>query len=198
MRKMIILPGNSGPANKYPDPARFPADAAGKHKADPADYPAWPDGALDWDSALAYARLLSFEPVPVKIPGQPQSDHSPQTTKALELFKDVSVTGLYGFSGGGYNVYWILYFLLSNEPQNLNRIDQVTVIGAPQRDKSEYTKEKFNRLLGKKAAPARWDLDYLADAQPDSPGVPKGVSAHMFGPRVLLLQAQKQHSGSSP
>jgi hypothetical protein len=84
------------------------------------------------------------------------------------LFKDISVTGLYGFSGGGYNVYWVLHYLLSNEPQNLNRIDQVTVTGAPKRDKSEYTKEKFSSLLGKKVAPTRRDLDYLADAQPEA------------------------------
>jgi hypothetical protein len=203
MRKMVILPGNSGPANKYPDPAKFPANPAGKHKADPDDYPAWPDGALDWDSALDYAHLLRFDPVPVKIPGQPQSHSSPQTTQALtEFHKDVvSVTGFYGFSGGGYNVYWFLDYLLLNEPENLYHIEQVTVIGAPKRHKSEYTKETFNlRLgkLGKKVAPARWDLDYLADAQSDSPGVPKDVSAHMFGPRVLLLQAQKQQSGTPP
>src|SRR6266436_8302465 len=71
---MLILRGNSAPKGKYPD----------EH----GNYPAWPNGALHVSSATKYARLMHFEPVVLDIPGQPQSETSPQATEALKRFLD--------------------------------------------------------------------------------------------------------------
>jgi hypothetical protein len=63
-------------------------------------------------------------------PGQPRSETSPQATAALTMFLgDESVAAFYGFSGGGYNLRYILLSLAKNYPEALHRIDLVVVFG---------------------------------------------------------------------
>src|SRR5712671_4320640 len=100
--KMLILRGNSAEAGTYPD--------------EQGNNIAWPAGALHVWAASEYARRNGYEPVLLDIPGQPQSETSPQATEALKRFLDAnqSVTAFYGFSGGGYNLWWILLSLAKN------------------------------------------------------------------------------------
>jgi hypothetical protein len=181
-RKMVILRGNSAPAGSYPD-------EQGKTIA-------WPIGALHVWAASEYARRLGYQAVVLPVPGQPQSQSSPQAKAALKAFledKDQAVTAFYGFSGGGYNLRHILDYLVANKPETLHCIDLVVVLGAPKQLKSEYESSKYNALVKKKPAnwkPARWDVVYKTNppksALPDY--VPKDTETHMFGPDALLAE----------
>jgi hypothetical protein len=106
---------------------------------------------------------------------------SPQTVMALqEYYKDVDVAALYGFSGGGYNVYWILQDLKDSE-HALKRLKLVVVLGAPETPQSSYEASKYR--------PGSWELVYRKDPSASAKFVPKGVKdAHMFGPEALLQE----------
>jgi hypothetical protein len=107
---MLILGGNSAPAGTYPD-------EQGKTIA-------WLLGALYVSAASDYAKRRGYEAVVLDVPGQPQSQDSPQAKAALKQFsEDQAVCAFYGFSGGGYNVRHILERLASNTPDALHRID---------------------------------------------------------------------------
>jgi hypothetical protein len=155
MPKMLILRGNSG--SNYPDESGKP------HKYD--------KGALHELAAVEYARRKGYQGVVLDISGDRGSGKtratSPQTLLALTtLSADDSISGLYGFSGGGYNVWWILH---ASGPKVLNRLKLVVVLGAPETPSSEYEARKFG---------ADWELVYKKDP-------PQG---HMFGPDQLLLE----------
>jgi hypothetical protein len=86
--------------------------------------------------------------------------NSPQTQMALaEFHRDPSVTALYGFSGGGYNVLHIINALA---PAERTRLRLVVVLGAPKNSPNLYK--------------GPWELVYRLD--------PPG--GHMDGPRALL------------
>ena len=189
-RKMIILRGNSAGAGTYPD--------------EQGQKIAWPFGALHVSAAREYARRNAYEPVVLDAPGQPQSQTSPQATAALKAFlkdPDQAVTAFYGFSGGGYNLRYILDYLAENNPEALHRIRLVVVLGSPKQPESAYRPFKYNafveRMLARRKIewrPARWDVVYRIDpprsALPkDSLNVlPKGADTHMFGPEALLAE----------
>jgi hypothetical protein len=185
MPTMLILRGNSAPNGKYPD--------------ERGNYPAWPAGALHVWAATKYARLLHFKPVVLDIPGQPQSETSPQATEALKQFlEDQSVRAFYGFSGGGINLRHILHSLAKNHPETLERIEVVVVIGAPEHPGSDYHHSTINDMAKKEMAkkridtanwkPGHWWLIYKANPPKWilPKGVPKDTSTHMFGPEWLL------------
>jgi hypothetical protein len=164
MPKMLILRGNSGP--NYPDESGKP------HNYD--------KGALHEQAAVEYARRKGYQGIVLDISGDPDRSPgktratSPQTLLALTtLAGDDSITGLYGFSGGGYNVWWILRVL---DPKVLSRLKLVVVLGAPDRPPSEYEARNFG---------ADWELVYRKDP-------PQG---HMFGPEQLLLGTPDLYSG---
>jgi hypothetical protein len=184
-KKMLILRGNSDTEGKsYPDE---------KGKKIP-----WPDGALHRGAAEEYAGFKGYKPVVLDVPGQPQSQTSPQAKAALKLFledPDQAVTAFYGFSGGGYNLYHILQYLATNEkkipdmpennPDALHRIDLVVVFGAPKRHSSAYDYGIYNNLAKKntKVDPKKWtdlhwDLVYRINPKPSAlpkSGVPENV-----------------------
>src|SRR5260370_273439 len=84
--KMLILRGNSADAGTYPD-------EQGNTNV------AWPFGALHVWAAREYARRKDYEPVVLDIPGQPQSETSPQATEALKRFlNDTSFKAFYALS----------------------------------------------------------------------------------------------------
>src|SRR6266446_7785048 len=97
---------------------------------------------------------------------------SPQTVLALKTFRDdTSITAFYGFSGGGYNLWWILSKLT---PDERKRIELVVVVGVDtDKPQADYDKSKF--------AGADWDLIYR-------PNHPRN---HMFEPEALLLDEQR-------
>jgi len=186
--KMLILRGNSAAAGSYPD----------EH----GDKIAWPNGALHVEAAKEYARRKGYEPIVLDVPGQPQSETSPQATQALKRFlADEDVTALYGFSGGGYNMRYILLSLAKNHPETLHRIDRVVVLGAPRQPESAYYASTYNQVAKehkRKGAPtdwkpAKWDLVYRVDppksALPDD--VNKDLETHMFGPEALLNEVKR-------
>jgi len=147
MDTMLILRGISG---TFPDPA------TGHTRK-------WDHGALDEPSALEYADLRHYRGQVLQVSGETGLG-SPQTKATLAAFRaDPLVTALYGFSGGGYNVRWVLQSLT---PEERKRIHLVVVLGAPKNDPSLYR--------------GAWELVYRLDP-------PKG---HMAGPRALLDSAR--------
>lgn len=186
-RKMLILRGNSTAVGAYPD--------------EQGNKIAWPIGALHVEAASEFARRRGYEPVVLDVPGQPQSEHSPQAKAAMKKFlEDQTVTAFYGFSGGGYNLKHILNHLASNAPEALHRIDLIVVLGAPGQPKSAYDSSGYNALVKSALAkrgihhaqsgPVKWDLVY--DTNPPKSALPKGLpnhtTTHMFGPDVLLAE----------
>jgi hypothetical protein len=179
--KMVIMRGNSAKAGKYPD--------------ENGNYPAWPIGALHVKAAEDYAKRLRYDPVTLPVPGDyPQSADSDQSKAALKAFhEDELVCAFYGFSGGGYNLRWILESLAKKEPQLLRRIDRIVVIGAPNDDKERrFLPARYNALVSEKAKGKDWkDADWVTvyRENPKDPQMPKGTEGfgnHMFGPDVLL------------
>jgi hypothetical protein len=190
MRKMIILRGNSAGAGHI-DPKT--KEFVGYVAEDGVTYPAWPVGALHVAPAKDLALRLRFEPIVLDIPGQPQSVHSPQANEAVARFlkKDDNVRGFYGFSGGGYNVRWILQRLAADNPENLDRIDVVVVLGAPKLGERICHRDTINVDLNRRKLPeiANWTLIYQENPPAGHRGLPRGYkgSTHMFGPECLLL-----------
>src|ERR1039457_4842118 len=71
-------------------------------------WPQYPNGALDGTRALQYASNRDYTGRELYVSGE-TGDKSKQTNMALqEIQNDSAITALYGFSGGGYNVYHIL------------------------------------------------------------------------------------------
>jgi uncharacterized protein (TIGR02594 family) len=119
----------------------------------------WPRGALDEPPALEYARRRSYQGRVLDVAGA-TGTHSRQTVMALDAFRrDESITALYGFSGGGYNVLHVIRGLTSAERA---RLRLVVVLGAPKSPEHSYK--------------GSWELVYRLDP-PDG---------HMAGPRALL------------
>jgi hypothetical protein len=157
---MLIMRGNSAPAGVY-------EDENGKK-------PAWPKGALHEGPAKAYAVLKGFRPKVLDVTGSSKRgdrDASDGTLMALECFqKHPTVTGFYGFSGGGYNLWHILNNMT---PKDRARVRWVTVVGVdPDAPRSKFESSKFPG--------GSWTLDYSPNSDP-----------HMFGPERLLEQAKR-------
>jgi hypothetical protein len=187
-KRMLILRGNAttkDQANDYPD------DQGKPH--------VWPEGALHERAARAYAKQLGYDDVMVEGSGSDQTLKSPQVKDALKKFhEDETVDiGLYGFSGGGYNVLNILKLLAMNEPQNLHRIKDVVVVGAPNTTGGEalYKPAVYIALVdekkkGKDWKAPDWKVKYkenpTREQMPKGVTLPKGAGPHMFGPDILL------------
>jgi hypothetical protein len=167
MPKMLILRGNHG--------ASYPDEDGKAH-----DYKR---GALHEHAAMEFASRKGFEGVVLDVSGDagggPNRSQSPQTLMALDRFRnDDSVAAFYGFSGGGYNVWWMLRALKDDD---LKRIKLVVVLGAPDRPASEYASSSFKA--------GSWELIYKTNPPQSAAVVPKGVnSTHMFGPEWLLSE----------
>lgn len=162
MRTMLILRGNSG---TY-------ADEKGKpHKYD--------KGALHEDAATSLAQRKGYRGQVLDVSGnakppKPGQKHgsrhdSPQTLLALSAFRaDAEIKALYGFSGGGYNVWWILNTL---SPAERARLKLVVVVGVDtDKPASNYEASKFPG--------GDWELMYR-------PNHPK---QHMLEPAALLME----------
>ena len=100
----------------------------------------WPRGALDEPSALEYTRRRGYTGQVLDIAGV-AAEGSAQTKLALSEFrKDSSVTAIYGFSAGGYNVK---HFLDELSGPELRRLDLVVVLGAPGNKADKYDSHKY-------------------------------------------------------
>lgn len=121
----------------------------------------WPGGALYEEPARQYAAKRGYEPVVLDVSGETGPD-SAQVKRALAVVQaNKSITALYGFSGGGYNIWHILAALTADER---TRFALIVVLGAPNNPRSLY------------AGP--WELVYRIDP-------PAG---HMAGPAALLAE----------
>jgi hypothetical protein len=165
MAKMMILRGNHG---KFDD-----------EKGNMHDYK---DGALHESAALEFAKRKKYDGFVLNISGDPPGkgdrSHSPQTLMALKTFRDDSeIAAIYGFSGGGFNVWWILRAL---KPDEYKRLELIVVLGAPDRPAEEYDKSKFPG--------AKWDLIFKTNPAGNSSVVPKGHKTHIYGPEWLLAE----------
>jgi hypothetical protein len=68
-------------------------------------------------------------------------DDAPQTAAAVtKLIADDSFKAIYGFSGGGYDVYWVLRALKTQKPEVLSRIERIVVLGVD----NDAPKANFN------------------------------------------------------
>src|SRR5262245_1100257 len=95
----------------------------------------WPRGALDEPPALEYARRRGYVGQVLDVAGA-TGKKSEQTLMALAEFRrDETVAALYGFSGGGYNVWHIIKAL--SEPERV-RLKLVVVLGAPKNPSHMY------------------------------------------------------------
>jgi|ERR1700690_872686 len=131
-------------------------------------WPKYPRGALDEQSALQYATKWNCTGRVLDVSGE-TGEHSPQTQRALhEFLTDPTISALYGFSGGGYNVYHILNRLTHAQR---NQLDVVVVIGV----KTELLSEE---KLNANRYGAHWTLVYHND--------PPKPMTHIDGPRALL------------
>jgi hypothetical protein len=131
-------------------------------------WPKYPKGALDEPPALQYASNRGYVGRVLDVSGE-TGDHSAQTQMALhEFLSDSTITALYGFSGGGYNVYHILKRLTEEQR---GRLELVVVIGVESSKLSAHALDSnvFN---------AHWELVYRND--------PPAPFTHIDGPRVLL------------
>jgi hypothetical protein len=165
MKTMLILRGNHG---------KFPDEEGKTHNYD--------KGALHERAAIEYARRKRYKGIVLDVSGDhgggKNRSRSPQTLMAVKrIHDDDSVAALYGFSGGGYNVWWILRSL---QPEDLKRIELIVVLGAPDRPRAEYESSTF-KLPG-----VKWDLVYKTNPPSSAKFVPKGADPHMFGPEWLL------------
>ena len=135
----------------------------------------WPDGALDDDAAIAYAELRGYSAMVLKVPGfspKDARDDGKQRTMALEeINRDYSVTALYGFSAGGYNIWHILQKMTKEQKA---RLKLVVVLGAPNMSRS--------------AVSGSWELKFPIPQDP-----PQG---HMAGPEVFLHNEMKRLFGA--
>jgi hypothetical protein len=94
-----------------------------------------PRGQLDDQSALEYAQRLGFRGEVLDVAADAGAG-SPQITMALERIRgDEAVTGIYGFSGGGYNARVIWRQMSAAERE---RIRKVVVIGSPELTKADF------------------------------------------------------------
>ena len=131
-------------------------------------WPQYPNGALDEPSALQYASNRGYTGRVLNVSGE-TGDKSKQTSMALqEIQNDSSITALYGFSGGGYNVYHILQRLT---PELRGRLELVVVIGVE-------TSKLSADALNSNRYNAHWELVYRNDPPPPM--------THIDGPRALL------------
>ena len=121
----------------------------------------WPRGAMHEGPALEYAKRRGYDGKVLDISGEAQAG-SPQSKLALKEYRrDSTITALYGFSGGGYNIYHVIHGMKKDEK---DRLQLVIVLGAP--------KMKASAVQGS------WELVYRVD--------PPG--GHMDGPRALLAE----------
>lgn len=119
----------------------------------------WPRGALHEAPALAYATRRGYDGVVLDIAGTAFKG-SPQHKLALEEYRgDLTVGALYGFSGGGYNIFHVISDLTKAER---GRLQLVVVLGAPERSAASFK--------------GPWELVYRRDPP----------SGHMNGPDALL------------
>ena len=131
-------------------------------------WPKYPNGALDEPPALEYASKRGYVGRVLDVSGE-TGDRSPQTRRALhEFLSDSTITALYGFSGGGYNVYHILN-RLKEEQRRL--LELVVVIGVESNKLSAHA-------LNANRYNAHWELVYRNDPPPPL--------THIDGPRALL------------
>jgi hypothetical protein len=207
--KMLILRGNSDPdgKKKYPDKYGKPA--------------AWPIGALHVEAAEDYARKRDYEPQTLPLEGQQSGYKGKQVQEFLRQFAgltlggktyeidmgvtpDLDIHALYGFSGGAYNVYWILNFLAENQPDDLQRINLVVVLGLDKENKrkADYEWPKYQAIARKHRVhlpmwdPDKWKNGWetIYHTNPDRELLPTTlpkdirdkVETHMFGPDVFV------------
>jgi len=121
----------------------------------------WPRGALYEQPALDYASRRGYEGQVLDIAGVAYTG-SPQHRMALaEYRRDRTITALYGFSAGGYNVRHIIDDMTKDER---DRFAMAVVLGAPGNSPSLYK--------------GPWELVYRLDP----------ATGHMDGPRALLAE----------
>jgi hypothetical protein len=121
----------------------------------------WPRGALYEQPALDYASRRGYTGQVLDMAGVAFTG-SPQHLAALaEYRRDRTITALYGFSAGGYNVRHVIDDLKKDER---DRLALVVVLGAPENSPSLYS--------------GPWEVVYRRD--------PPG--GHMDGPRALLAE----------
>ena len=145
------------------------------------------------EAASDYARKRGYFPVVLGMQGYPQYEQSPQAREVYKQLKaDASVSALYGFSGGGYNVRHILKFLARDSPNVLHRFDLIVVIGSPNPiGKAAYAPSLYNAIASRHTKGwenACWEVVYRENPDPSQlpKDLPPGLSTHMFGPDLLL------------
>jgi hypothetical protein len=206
---MLILRGNHA---DYPDECGKPANPPYEKGSDPDDKQ--PDkhfGALHDKAALAYAAAARFQGVVLNVSGDPayvldkdgkivyvldkKGKKKPKTTRynasqvgaaVTKLIADDSFKAIYGFSGGGYEVPYVLRALKTKPKKVLSRIERIVVLGVDNDLPKTELDPKHFEVKGVKPGWTMANVDYQSNSRVDSSVVPKGADSHMFGPESLL------------
>jgi hypothetical protein len=138
--------------------------------------PGWPNGALDEGPALAFAARKGYdgEVVPMAAGMNPSKTDNQTLYVLARLREDKSITALYGFSGGGYNLGHVIDSLTDDEKK---QIRLVVVLGCP-----VHTKERWKGPWGEEG------LYYRLDP-------PEAQGGHIAGPRALLAELGGEPKG---
>lgn len=208
--KMLILPGNADLGDKYPDEkgnkkawpnGALHAGAAETYARNKGYEPetVWLSGhPQGYDSPQTREVLKRFVGLTLKEEGS-HKKHGSHQKHAASYVSDPSLKGdkdihaFYGFSGGGYNLWWILQYLANHTPEDLRRIDRVVVIGVEKniRSKADYDYPAYNAIARKIVRgwkEVRWTTVYHTNPPSNllPANLPQNISTHMFGPDVLL------------
>lgn len=177
---MLILRGNAdNGGTSYPN--------------EKGEFQKWPTGALHEGAANAYARKRDYDPTVILAAGSTESQRSKTIEACLDSTQNVHA--LYGFSGGGYNVHWVLEAL--KKKKALDRIQLVVVLGAPALSKFPKTGKKVFLPTYYGLTAGAWELVFRCNPprklMPE--GLPAKLDTHMFGPDVLLSGWPEEDSG---
>ena len=128
-----------------------------------------PNGQLDDQSALEYARLVGFRGEVLDFAGDTDGDSAQVRLGLDRIRRDNTVSAIYAFSGGGYNARLIWQQL--NQAER-DRIRKVVVIGSPGVNNNNF------------AGAAEVII------RPDPP------EGHMAGPKALLESLSSETEGA--
>jgi hypothetical protein len=128
-----------------------------------------PNGQLDDQLALAYARRVGFRGEVLAVAGDTDGDSAQVRLGLDRIRRDNTVSAIYAFSGGGYNARLIWQQL--NQAER-DRIRKVVVIGSPGVNNNNF------------AGAAEIII------RPDPP------EGHMAGPKALLESVSSETEGA--
>ena len=128
-------------------------------------------------------------------------DNNPQTVKAVARLKSSSYAapahfGIYGFSGGGYDVLHILKQLTAEQ---LQRLELVVVLGAPPVKDGSPSQADFDAAAFARRNPGTSDIDWelVYRTNPNPGRDKKGWGGDKGGGEVVTTRSSRRKASTS-